>query len=919
MTPSPFRAVTFSLSNVVIGRPLVGERDTAATDRALYPSECRERRLTYKAELRCSVHVAIEGVPVPWKFDRVLGQVPIMVKSSRCHLRGLSPAELIRRHEEMEEMGGKWNIACHASRAVAHSEHAAATVTGYFIVNGNEKIIRQLIIPRRNHITALVRPSFTKRGPKYTEFGCAIRCVRPDQSSQTLTVHYLRDGTFVLGFTYRYVASPVEWCWLRCGAHPPLSLFLRKIQYLVPVIVMLRALVEIDDRYVYDAIVHGDHENSFVTERAKTMLKELQGRQLYSRKACLAYLGNLFRVVLRLPDSCSDESAGRAVLSQLVMVHLDESDCQGKFDTFIVMLRKLLGLVSGDCAVDNADSAMHQELLVPGHLYAVVVKEQLQEFLYSLTRIIEIDERTGKMDMSLADDTYIKKVMRRTSDIGRRLEYFMATGNLVSPTGLDLMQATGFTIVADKLNFFRYVSHFRCVHRGAFFTTMKTTAVRKLLPDSWGFLCPVHTPDGSPCGLLNHMTSSCKVVTGMQAVVGDQPRALYELDTSSLPEALVRLGMDPPEQGNVADHIVVMLDGKVLGVLRTAIAESVAQKLRTLKCDPAVTDIPESLEIGLVMPSARGQFPGLFMYCQPFRMVRPVHNLLADRVEYIGTFEQAYMNVAIDATEFQKGVTTHLELTKTNFLSVLANMTPFSDHNQSPRNMYQCQMAKQTMGYPLHSYAHRADNKLYCLRTPQTPMVRPRAYDRYNFDEYPLGTNAIVAVISYTGYDMEDAMILSKSSMERGFAHAHVINTKLIDLEDVRGERGVSYYFGAHETDAAVQNGMLDLDGFPPINTYITHGSPLYSYENSATGETRIERYKGEPAHVLQVSRLRSEGAPRATIKLSVNRNPIVRVLISSPLHSLCKSTAECLLTSRAARLGTNLRLGTDRRGFVLG
>ena len=40
---------------------------------------------------------------------------------------------------------------------------------------------------------------------------------------------------------------------------------------------------------------------------------------------------------------------------------------------------------------------------------------------------------------------------------------------------------------------------------------MKTTDVRKLLPDSWGFLCPVHTPDGSPCGLLNHLAAACRV------------------------------------------------------------------------------------------------------------------------------------------------------------------------------------------------------------------------------------------------------------------------------------------------------------------------------------------------------------------------------------------------------------------------
>lgn len=68
-------------------------------------------------------------------------------------------------------------------------------------------------------------------------------------------------------------------------------------------------------------------------------------------------------------------------------------------------------------------------------------------------------------------------------------------------------------MVAEKLNFFRYLSHFRSVHRGAYFAEMRTTTVRKLLPESWGFMCPVHTPDGAPCGLLNHFTVECRVVT----------------------------------------------------------------------------------------------------------------------------------------------------------------------------------------------------------------------------------------------------------------------------------------------------------------------------------------------------------------------------------------------------------------------
>jgi len=55
------------------------------------------------------------------------------------------------------------------------------------------------------------------------------------------------------------------------------------------------------------------------------------------------------------------------------------------------------------------------------------------------------------------------------------------------------------------------MAHFRAVHRGAIFESMRTTEPRRLLPDAWGFICPVHTPDGTPCGLLNHLTKSCVV------------------------------------------------------------------------------------------------------------------------------------------------------------------------------------------------------------------------------------------------------------------------------------------------------------------------------------------------------------------------------------------------------------------------
>ena len=78
--------------------------------------------------------------------------------------------------------------------------------------------------------------------------------------------------------------------------------------------------------------------------------------------------------------------------------------------------------------------------------------------------------------------------------------------------------------------------------------------------------------------------------------------------------------------------------------------------------------------------------------------------------------QQAFMEIACLKTDIRRGETTHIELDPAIMLSQVASMTPFSDYNQSPRNMYQCQMGKQTMGTPAHALKHRTDNKLYRIQ-----------------------------------------------------------------------------------------------------------------------------------------------------------------------------------------------------------
>jgi DNA-directed RNA polymerase I subunit RPA2 len=481
-----------------------------------------------------------------------------------------------------------------------------------------------------------------------------------------------------------------------------------------------------------------------------------------------------------------------------------------------------------------------------------------------------MDLRRSPGSVDFAGD-YVKRVFVKTpSDIGKKLEYFLATGNLVTSTGMDLQQTSGYTVVAEKLNFMRYLSHFRAVHRGAFFAELKTTSVRKLQPDAWGFLCPVHTPDGAPCGLLNHLTHTCRIVS-LSASSDDKEKIIPMLMT---------LGCTPVERhaARPAHTFPVMLDGHWCLNIRLEQIVPVSREIRLMKARGLM---PEMMEVSAIPPSNGGLYSGLFLFTGATRMMRPVQLLaLPERpIIYIGTQEQVYLDIAIKPDEVIKGVTEFVETSPTVFLSVVANCIPLPDFNQSPRNMYQCQMSKQSMATPMHNYPHRTDNKVYRLTNPQAPIVRTSNYGRYAMDNFPAGTNAVVCVISYTGYDMEDAMIINKSAFERGFEHGIVYKNEFYDISDrnIRGEPR-SHFFGVKSARHVPQS--MEIDGLPAVGQLIKPDDPLFSVIDEATGQVRVERYKAfEDAYVEQVRLVADEsGTPlqKVGIKYRMPRNPVI-------------------------------------------
>jgi DNA-directed RNA polymerase III subunit RPC2 len=134
--------------------------------------------------------------------------------------------------------------------------------------------------------------------------------------------------------------------------------------------------------------------------------------------------------------------------------------------------------------------------------------------------------------------------------------------------------------------------------------------------------------------------------------------------------------------------------------------------------------------------------------------------LKAGLIEYLDCNEENDSLIALYERDIEEK-TTHLEIEPFTILGAVAGLIPYPHHNQSPRNTYQCAMGKQAIGAIAYNQLERIDTLLYLMVYPQQPMVKSRTIELINYDKLPAGQNATVAVMSYSGYDIEDALILN--------------------------------------------------------------------------------------------------------------------------------------------------------------
>ena len=365
----------------------------------------------------------------------------------------------------------------------------------------------------------------------------------------------------------------------------------------------------------------------------------------------------------------------------------------------------------------------------------------------------------------------------------------------------------GVAQVYNRLNYVSSLSHSRRIST-PIDKSGKLIPPRKLHNTTWGFLCPAETPEGASVGVvknlayMSHLTIYSNSLPLYEYIMPNitkidepslTPEMIYDKVKVFINGAWVGISDNPEEL------YLMLKDKKTKGIINVYTSVVFDYKLKEIRvCNDSGR---------LTRPLLRVKNKNIIINNNILSKLKSGEynwdNLLTSSkiddaiLEYIDPEEQSWSMIATKPkdlinVENKLKKFTHCEIHPSTMFGVLASCIPFPEHNQSPRNTYQCAQGKQAMGVYVTNYENRMDKTAYILNYPMRPLVETRIMDLIHLNKIPSGSQLIVAIMTHTGYNQEDSLLINKGSIDRGMSLTTVYHTeKDEDKQKINGDEEI--------------------------------------------------------------------------------------------------------------------------------